>query len=62
MNTPMVNWLKYCEHVYRTIIANPCPICGGDTHETDWALIAKQRREHRDQYGLFYTVKEWWSI
>ena len=62
MNTDMVNWLKYCPHVYFSMRTNPCPRCGGDTHETDWALIAKQRREHREEHGLFYNVKEWWSI
>lgn len=39
-----------------------CPLCGGHTHETDWKLIAKHRREHREKHGLFYVVREWWSI
>ena len=54
--------LEYCEHVYKIMGASLCPKCGQDTHETDWEQIAKQRREHREKYGLFYNVREWWSI
>ena len=54
--------LEFCEHVYKSMATNPCPKCGGDTHETDWEQIAKQRREHREKHGLFYNVREWWSI
>ena len=56
MNIDMVNWLKYCEHVYFSMGVNPCPKCGGDTHEIDWALLAKQRREHREEHGLFLSL------
>ena len=54
--------LEFCEHVYKSMRTNPCPKCGKDTHETDWEQIAKQRREHREKHGLFYNVREWWSI
>ena len=62
MSINMVNWLKYCEHVYRSVKKDPCPICGGDSHETDWDLLREQRKAHREKHGLFYVVKEWWSI
>ena len=54
--------LEHCKHVYRDLKANPCPLCGGDTHTIDWNLLREQRNKHREEKGLFYTVKEWWSI
>ena len=54
--------LKYCEHVYRDMCLEICPICGTELHETNWELIAEQRRLHREEHGLFYNVREWWSI
>ena len=51
-----------CEHIYKDMGADICPKCGKDTHKTDWLTIAAQRRTHREKFGLFYTVKEWWSI
>ena len=39
-----------------------CPKCGKDTHRTPWAFIAEARRKHREEKGIFYNVKEWWSI
>ena len=51
-----------CEHVYKDMGADICPRCGKDTHRTDWVLLKKQRKEHREKYGLFYIVREWWSI
>ena len=52
----------FCEHVYKSGYGNPCILCDKDTHEIDWELYKKQRIEHREKYGLFYTVREWWSI
>lgn len=54
--------LEHCEHVYRDLRQNPCPKCGGDTHNIDWDLLREQRKLHREEKGLFYTVREWWSI
>ena len=51
-----------CEHVYKDMGADICPKCGKDTHETNWAFIASERRKHREKHGIFYNVKEWWSI
>lgn len=49
-----------CEHIYKNMGAPICPICGRDTHETDWS---KQHELHREwiasgkaQFG------GWWSI
>lgn len=50
----------YCEHVYKIMHANPCPICGGDTHETDWAEVA---RLHKEWIASGKAVSQgWWSI
>lgn len=54
--------MKLCDHVYKEFKEKICLMCGKDTHKTDWELIAKQRQEHRNQVGLFYNVKAWWSI
>ena len=54
--------LEHCEHVYRNLNQNPCPICNGETHETDWNLYMKQRAEHREKHGWFHNVGVWWSI
>lgn len=51
-----------CEHVYKEPFADICPKCGKDTHRTPWALIREARIKHREEKGLFYNVKEWWSI
>ena len=56
------NKIEYCKHVYESMNANPCPECGGDTHEIDWDLLKKQRKEHREKYGILHTVSVWWSI
>ena len=54
--------IKFCRHVYEDVKTDICTMCGKPTHKTDWELIAKQRREHREKHGLFYNVREWWSI
>ena len=53
---------EYCEHIYRHMGSSECPVCGMPTHETNWEFIAEQRRLHREEHGLFYNVREWWSI
>ena len=52
----------YCEHVYKNVGAEICPKCGGDTHETNWVEFAEVRRKYREEVGILYTVREWWSI
>lgn len=51
-----------CEHVYKDMGVDICPKCGKDTHRTNWGLIADVRRKHREEKGIFYNVREWWSI
>jgi len=51
-----------CRHIYEVVGQEICPDCGGYTHETNWDLIAKQRKAHREKYGILYVVREWWSI
>ena len=51
---------NYCEHVYKNMNANPCPLCGKDTHETDWKLQHKLHKAwHEDGKA---TYGGWWSI
>lgn len=52
----------YCEHVYKITNVDICLTCGKDTHEINWEFIKNERIKHREKYGLFYTVREWWSI
>jgi hypothetical protein len=56
--------MTYCKHVYEyvTITYGNCSSCGQPAHQIDWELLAKQRKEHRDKYGLLYIKAEWWSI
>jgi len=61
---------KYCEHVYKNMNANPCPLCGKDTHETDFKLQADLRKKHYEEgKHLKYicedcggTIRGWWDI
>ena len=51
---------EYCEHVYKDMGANPCPKCGKETHETDWAKEAKLMKQwHADGKAVYGG---WWSI
>jgi hypothetical protein len=51
---------EHCEHVYRNIGQNPCPKCGGETHETDWK---RQAELHKQWHAEGKAVYEgWWSI
>ena len=54
--------IEFCKHVYKDVGADICPFCGRDIRRTNWQEIARQRREHREKHGLFYNVREWWSI
>ena len=53
---------EHCQHVYRNVGQNPCPYCGGETHEIDWDRSKKEREAHRAKYGILYNKTEWWSI
>lgn len=50
-----------CEHIYNNMNANPCPKCGGETHETDWAYQWQLMQEwKKDNPNAKY--EGWWSI
>ena len=52
-----------CEHVYKYMGSSICPLCGKDTHETDWEVQAEHRRLYQEKHGLFYQAPHvWWSI
>ena len=61
---------EHCEHVYRNMNQNPCPLCGGDTHETDFKLTNDLHTQHLaegkdapykcDDCGG--TIRGWWDI
>jgi hypothetical protein len=51
---------QYCEHVYKNMNQNPCPKCGGDTHETDWGFQAELHRQWIADGKA--TPQGWWSI
>ena len=59
-NEPMP--FEHCQHVYRDLGKNPCPFCGGETHEIDWTRNRRELAEHREKYGWFYNTGQWWSI
>ena len=51
---------EHCEHVYRNMNQNPCPKCGGETHETDWKA---QHELHKEWIASGKAVYGgWWSI
>jgi len=52
----------YCRHIYEEVKFDPCEYCGKDSHKINWDFIASERRRNREEKGLFYTVREWWSI
>ena len=53
---------EHCEHVYRNMNQNPCPKCGGNTHEINWkeqyALNKQWLKENPDAWRNV----GWWSI
>lgn len=52
--------IEICEHVYKIMNQNPCPKCGGETHETDWVYQNKLHREWIESGKA--TLQGWWSI
>jgi len=62
LHTEKTSMANICEHVYRNVNANPCPKCGRETHEINWA---KENEFHKqwlkDNPDAWKTVG-WWSI
>lgn len=49
-----------CEHVYRNMGADTCPLCGKPTHETNWK---EQWQLHEEWIASGKaTAQGWWSI
>ena len=51
-----------CEHIYKNMNQNPCPKCGGDTHETNWQEQNKLYKKWLKDNPLAYKEVGWWSI
>jgi rRNA maturation endonuclease Nob1 len=50
-----------CEHVYKEMSVDICPLCGKDTHRVDWKLQAELARKWKEENpGARYGG--WWSI
>ena len=54
--------MSICKHVYEIVHEDICSLCGGDTHETNWAQELEYRRAYVKKMGLFYKKAVWWSI
>ena len=54
--------LEHCEHVYRNINANPCPKCGGETHEINWIEQNKTYKQWLKDNPDAWKQVGWWSI
>ena len=52
----------YCQHVYKDVLEDPCPFCGGDTHKTDWKLQAKLHKKWKEENPDAAKYGGWWSI
>lgn len=50
----------YCQHVYQEMDSEICPLCGGDTHKTDWKLQARLHKQWIESGKA--TFGGWWSI
>ena len=49
-----------CRHVYQNMNADICPLCGKDTHETNWKEQHKLHKEWIESGKA--TAQGWWSI
>ena len=66
----MMSDQKYCKHVYEYMNANPCPLCGRETHETDFKAISKLHKQWwadgKADWSICKecggTIRGWWSI
>jgi hypothetical protein len=50
----------YCEHVYKDVGCDVCPICKGVTHETDWDFQNKLLNWWPNSGNA--KLVGWWSI
>ena len=58
----MEEQIEFCEHVYKSMGASICPLCGKDTHEINWAEQHElQKQWLKDNPDAWKTVG-WWSI
>lgn len=49
-----------CAHVYRNLGKSICPLCGKNTHETNWKFVNELHKQwHADGKATFGG---WWSI
>ena len=53
---------EHCEHVYRNMGQNPCPKCGGETHEPNWKELNKTYRQWLKDNPDAWKSVGWWSI
>jgi hypothetical protein len=50
----------YCEHVYKEMDTDLCPLCSMPTHRIDWKEVARLHKEWIDSGKA--TPQGWWSI
>ena len=49
-----------CEHVYKNMHTDICPLCGEKTREIDWST---QHQLHKEWIASGKSVAQgWWSI
>ena len=51
-----------CEHVYKPMGQKICPLCGGHTHEIDWAGQAALHKKWLKENPDAWKSVGWWSI
>ena len=54
--------MNTCEHVYKLMGVNPCPICGKPTHEINWRQENKERKDWLKKNPDAWREVGWWSI
>ena len=53
--------MNTCEHVYKLMGVDPCPLCGKPTHEVDWKKQAELQRQWKIDNPNAKS-DGWWSI
>ena len=54
--------MNKCEHIYKNMGAEICPLCNNPTHEIDWVKEnAMHRKWLKDNPDAWKSVG-WWSI
>jgi len=51
-----------CPHIYKNVNASICPMCSGDTHETNWAEQNKLNAQWKIDNPNLVKYGGWWSI